>query len=209
VPRQHRAPPGRDAAGQPLEHETHRRRDVQRAGHAEPRRRLGRLEIRQGDHRNALALEQRRRQRFPQPPEQVEPGAGENARSVADARRAVVVAADREDRHAETEDQLGERVVEQPHRLGRRQGSVIDVPGDHHQIRAQRPDEREKLPLDELPLLFEQRHLQQRPAQVPVGGVQDPQGTKRRRAHASVRALASFISSKRARRRAARSRDAQ
>ena len=84
----------------------------------------------------------------------------------------VVVAADDDDRHPQV-GEAAERLVQQGHRLDRRDGSVVDVAGHHHGVDAGVGGHLDQV-VDEGGLGVEQALAVQRAAQVPVGGVEEP-----------------------------------
>ena len=69
----------------------------------------------------------------------------------------IVVAADEKDRDL-LPGQGGEKVVQQGHSLSRRQGAVIDVPGNEHCIRPLLPGNIQDLP-ENIPLILQQRDI--------------------------------------------------
>lgn len=112
----------------------------------------------------------------------------EDAGPESQALRAVVVPGHHDDGHAEAENEVGEGLVEQGHRLGRRHGPVEDVAGHEHGLDARPLGEVDDLPQED-PLVFEQVGPVERPPQVPVGGVREPHGLPLRARHVLTRRL--------------------
>jgi len=101
-------------------------------------------------------------------------GLGQEAGAESEAVGAVVVAGNEDHRHVLPDHDAGDGVVEQAHGLGRRDGAVVDVPGDEHGVGFLGVDQRDEL-VEDLGLVFEQRHAVIDAAEVPVGGMQDSQ----------------------------------
>ena len=84
----------------------------------------------------------------------IHPSLGEQPSAEGQALGGIVVAADEKDRDL-LPGQGGEKVVQQGHSLGRRQGAVIDVPGNEHRIRLLLPGNVQDLP-ENIPLILQQ-----------------------------------------------------
>ena len=86
----------------------------------------------------------------------------------------VVVAGDRHHRDAGAA-QPRQGVGEQRHRLGRRDGAVVEVAGDHHQVHRRLAGQLHDA-IERLGLLIEQGGPVEAPPEVPVGGVEQAHG---------------------------------
>ncbi len=89
--------------------------------------------------------------------------------------RAVVVAGDGDDGHAEVVDQTREHVVEQAHGLRGRHGAVVEVAGDDDGRRPHLPCELDQL-LEHVRLVLGEVLVVEQAAEMPVGGVDEPHG---------------------------------
>src|SRR5262249_14705639 len=108
-----------------------------------------------------------------QPRHEVDVRPREELRPEAEPLGRIVVAADRNDRHAELPGHPPEKIREQLHRLDRRHRSVVDVAGQDQRVRALVVADRDQL-VEGVALIVEERDLAESLAQVPVGGVNDP-----------------------------------
>ena len=73
-------------------------------------------------------------------------------------------------------------IGEQPHRVRRREGPVVDVACDEDRVDALRTDDVDQM-VEEAALGTEQPGTVERPSQVPVGGVQQPHDRNARSRH--------------------------
>ncbi len=100
------------------------------------------------------------------------PSAESSSGAEPEARGAVVVAGDHDDRHAEAAHDALEDVVQQLDGLGGRHAAVVDVAGDEHGGRPDVGDEVDELVEDVLLVVGEMDGVEQ-PSEMPVGGMDE------------------------------------
>ncbi len=126
-------------------------------------------------HRAVLVAQDDGRGRLRQLAHEVQSARAQQLPREPDAGAAVVVAGDGDDGDAEAVDELGEDVVEEVHRLGGRHRAVVQVAGDDHGRRPDLGGELDQL-LQHVLLVGGEVLVVEQPAEVPVGGVDEPHG---------------------------------
>jgi len=101
----------------------------------------------------------------------------EESRAEGQAFRAVVVPGDEDYTGPHVEDQPAEHIVEESHRLGRRDGPVIDVAGDDDCVWLRAAGQVHEL-VQEVGLVVGEVHPKEDPAQMPVRRVNEAHGCR-------------------------------
>ena len=102
----------------------------------------------------------------------MQPGRGQHAGAECKPPRVVVIAGDHHHRHAETDHNPVQYIVQKLHRLGRRHRAVKDIAGEQHRVRPCVLHQPGKFRAQHMRLVLAQRKPAEGTPEMPIGGVQ-------------------------------------